>query len=221
LWSRATRAERWLSGNAELTGSLVASTLSVTGNAGAFQLASGNTADYASSSSNWIANGILTVAVQDDTGNGVDPNEMHQLGEAMAYLNGALGSFGVMLSWADPGSSADVNVHFSTTTPEGGASDGVLGFTTAANDVYLVTSWNFYTGDDPSQIGAGQYDFLTLATHELAHTVGLGESSDPASVLYEYLSPGDVRRTLTAGNLAQIDTNADRCCDTGTTLQNQ
>ena len=199
-----------LSGNAQLTGSLVASTLSVTGNAGAFQLASGNTADYASSSSNWIANGILTVAIQDDTGNGIDPNEMHQLGEAMAYLNDALGSFGVMLSWAVPGSTADVQVHFSITTPQGGASDGVLGFTTAANDVYLVTSWNFYTGDDPALIGAGQYDFLTLATHELAHTVGLGESIDPASVLYEYLSPGDVRRTLTDGNLAQIDTNADR-----------
>jgi hypothetical protein len=40
--------------------------------------------------------------------------------------------------------------------------------------------------------------------------VGLGESIDPASVLYECLSPGDVRRTLTAGNLAQIDSNADR-----------
>src|SRR5262249_48025561 len=50
----------------------------------------------------------------------------------------------------------------------------------------------------------------TLAIHELAHTVGLGESADANSVMYEYLAPGTVRRTFTDSNLSLIDTNSDR-----------
>src|SRR5207249_2921460 len=53
-------------------------------------------------------------------------------------------------------------------------------------------------------------DFLTLATHELGHAVGLGESADPGSVMYEYLSPGAARRTFTDSNLSLINTDADR-----------
>jgi uncharacterized repeat protein (TIGR03803 family) len=199
-----------LSGNAQLMGSLVASALSVTANAGAFQLNSGVSSNYLASTSNWIANSILTVAVQDDTGAGIDTNELARISDAMAYLNAALGSFGVALSWAAPGTPADVHIHFASTTPQGGASDGVLGFTTADNDVYLVEGWNYSTAADATQVGAGQYDFQTLATHELAHTVGLGESSDPGSVMYEYLSPGTARRTFTDSNLALINTDADR-----------
>jgi Ca2+-binding RTX toxin-like protein len=144
-----------------------------------------------------------------------DPGGDPRRESAISYLNAALGSFGVQSSWADAEGSADVHIHFAVSTPEGGAGDGVLGFTTAANDVYLVTGWNFYTGLDGGAIGPNQFDFLTLATHELAHTVGLGESSDPQSVLYEYLAAGTVRRTLTDTNLARIDTNADRFMKTG------
>ncbi len=199
-----------LSGNAQLTASLIASTLSVSGNAGAFQLADGNSSDLVASTSNWITNTVLTVAVEDDTGAGIDQSELDRISDAMSYLNAALGSFGVNLTWADTGTAADVTIHFAATTPEGGASDGVLGFTTADNAVYLVEGWDFYTGADPTQVGAGQYDFQTLATHELAHTVGLGESSDPNSVMYEYLAPGTVRRDFTDANLTAINTNADR-----------
>jgi hypothetical protein len=178
---------------------------------GAFQLTDGTTSPYASSTANQVLYGTLTVAVQDDTGNGLDASEVQRISDAMTYLNDALGSFGVSLSWAAPGTDADVHVHFASNTPERGDGDGVLGFTTADNDVYIVTTgWNFYTDTDPSGIGAGQYDFLTLATHELAHTVGLGESSDPNSVMYEYLAPGTVRRTFTDSNLSLINTDADR-----------
>src|SRR5581483_7431219 len=156
---------------------------------GAFQLADGATSDYVSSAANQVLYGDLTVAVQDDTGAGIDPNELARIGDAMTYLNSALGQFGVDLSWAAPGTAADVTIHLASSTPEGGAADGVLGFTTADNNVYLVEGWDFYTGADPTQVGAGQYDFQTLAEHELAHTVGLGESSDPGSVMYEYLAP--------------------------------
>jgi autotransporter-associated beta strand protein len=177
---------------------------------GAFQLADGATSGYVSSTANQILYGALTVAVQDDTGAGIDPNELSRINDAMSYLNAALGSFGVNLTWAAPGTAADVHIHFASSTPEGGAGDGVLGFTTADNDVYFVEGWNFSTAADPTQVGAGQYDFQTLATHELAHTVGLGESSDPGSVMYEYLSPGTARRTFTVGNLTAINTDADR-----------
>ncbi len=99
----AAAAEAGLSGNAQLTGSLVVATLSVTGNAGAFQLADGASSDYASSTSPWISNGLLTVAAQDDTGHGLDAEEVARLGDAMAYVNHALASFGVQLSWAVSG----------------------------------------------------------------------------------------------------------------------
>jgi hypothetical protein len=191
-------------------GTTKAKTIQLSANGGAFQLAAGATSDYVSSTANQILYGTLTVAVQDDTGAGIDASELDRVNDALSYLNAALGSFGVNLTWAAPGTAADVHIHFASSTPYGGASAGVMGFTTAENDVYLVSGWDFYTGTDPTQLGAGQYDFLTLATHELAHTVGLGESSDPASVMYEYLAPGTVRRTFTDGNLTAINSDADR-----------
>jgi CSLREA domain-containing protein len=206
----AAGANAGLSGNAQVTGSLVVSTLTLSGNAGAFQLANGSSSSYAASTCNWITNGILTIAAEDDTGSGLDTNELARLSDAMTYLNGALASFGVNLGWAAAGTPADVTVHFASATPHGGAADGVLGFTTATNDVYFVTGWNYYTGPDATQVAANQYDFLTLAVHELAHTVGLGESVDPNSVMYEYLAAGTARRTLTDSNLALINTNSDR-----------
>jgi hypothetical protein len=177
---------------------------------GAFQLADGASSGYVSSAANQVLYGMLSVAVEDDTGAGIDQSELDRLSDAMTYLNTALGQFGVSLSWAAPGTTADVTIHFATSTPEGDAGDGVLGFTTADNNVYLVEGWSFYTGADATQVGAGQYDFQTLAEHELAHTVGLGESSDPGSVMYEYLAPGMARRTFTDANLTAINTDADR-----------
>jgi hypothetical protein len=213
----AAAAQVIISGNASLQHvSLVCNTLTLSGNAGAFQLADGASSDFVSSTANQILVGALTVAVQDDTGTGIDPVALARLGDAMTYLNTALGSFGVHLTWAAPGTAADVAIHLASSTPHGGASAGVLGFTTAGDDVYLVTTgWDFYTGSDPSGIGTGQYDFQTLAEHELAHTVGLGESSDPASVMYEYLCAGTVRRTFTDSNLSLINTDADRFMKVG------
>jgi hypothetical protein len=206
----AAAANVGLSANAQVTGSLVVSTLTLTGNAGAFQLADGTTSSYTVSTCNWISNGVLTVWPEDDTGNGLNADQVSRLSDAMTYLNSALGAFGVSLSWAADATSADVTVHFATSTPEGDASAGVIGFTTPDNNVYFVTTWTYYNGADPTQIASNQLDFETLAIHELAHTVGLGESDDANSVMYEYLAAGTVRRTFTDSNLSLINTNSDR-----------
>ena len=208
-----------VSGNVSLAHvPLVVASLSMSGSAGAFGLASGSESDYAVSTSNQIMNGALTVAVQDDVGNGIDPAELDRISDAMTYLNSALGSFGVDLTWAAPDDYADVHIHFASQSPHGGMADGVLGFTTVDNDVYLINGWDFYNGSDASQIGENQFDFLTLATHELGHTIGLGESIDPDSVMYEYLSPGSARRTFTGANLTAINSDADRFMKLGSSI---
>ena len=206
----APAAQLYLSGNGSLRDTFVVNTLYAGGNAGAFQLAGGTSSDYVSSASNQLAHPVLTVTVLDDLGTGLDPAKVAGLGLAMTYLNASLAQFGVNLSWVPDGQEADVRVRFAATTPEGGAADGVLGYTTASNDVYIAAGWNLYTGTDPAGIGANQYDFLTLATHELSHALGLGESSDSASVSYSYLSQGTIRREFTETNLALISTDAGR-----------
>jgi hypothetical protein len=47
-----------------------------------------------------------------------------------------------------------------TTSAVGGYADGVLGCTTDAGLIRLIQGWNFYAGNDASQIGTGQYDFV-------------------------------------------------------------
>jgi hypothetical protein len=106
---------------------------------------------------------------------------------------------------AEVSATPDVQIHFSDTTPIGGVSSGVLGVTLIGGQVILVNGWNWYTGSNPTQIGADQYDFQTVLSHELGHTLGLGHSTDTASVMYPELAPGSARRTLTTNDLAVID----------------
>jgi hypothetical protein len=102
---------------------LIVNELVVSGAAGAFELAQGTSATYAASTSNWITDPVLTVAAEDDTGADLDTTKIADLGIAMDQLNQALARFGVDLSWAPAGTTADVTVHFATTTPEGGAAE--------------------------------------------------------------------------------------------------
>ena len=46
------------------------------------------------------------------------------------------------------------------------------------------------------------FDFFTVALHELGHSLGLGHSLDKTSVMYKYYS--GARRTLTADDTAGI-----------------
>jgi hypothetical protein len=57
--------------------------------------------------------------------------------------------------------------------------------------------------DDPTDTTAdADFDFFTIALHELGHSLGLDHSTDPSSVMYMYYS--GARRTLTADDIAGI-----------------
>ena len=86
-----------LSGSTQVGGSgqpsstLIVNELTLSGATGAYQLTDGSSSDAAVSTFNWITSPVLTVAAEDDTGAGLDPNKVADLGDAMAYLNQALG----------------------------------------------------------------------------------------------------------------------------------
>src|SRR5262249_43946258 len=100
--------------------------------------------------------------------------------------------------------SAEVSIGFADTSPVGGVGAGVMGYYTAGGSIVLVNGWNWYFGSDPNGIAPGQYDFQTVLTHEIGHALGLGESTDPSSAMYLYLSPGTTNRALTATDLNNI-----------------
>ena len=78
----------------------------------------------------------------------------------------------------------------------------MLGCYNAPNsEITLIQGWNWYAGADPTQIGAGQYDFETTVLHELGHALGLGGSTDPTSPMYETLAAGVADRTVTTQDL--------------------
>jgi hypothetical protein len=131
--------------------------------------------------------------------------EQARIADAIATINAELGSFGVVMEQvsAADATSADVHINFAEAAFGNSLADGTLGVMSGAN-ITLIGGWNYYLGSDRSGIGADQYDFQTLVTHELAHVVGLGEGSDPASVMSLYLAPGQVRRDFSANDLALI-----------------
>jgi Ca2+-binding RTX toxin-like protein len=134
------------------------------------------------------------------------PGEGARIEDALAVLNAQLGDYGVSLVEVSGASAtyADINVHLAATSEIGGVAEGVLGVTTFGREITLIAGWDWYTGSDPAAIGAGQYDFQTVATHELGHALGLGHSADVASVMFPYLAPGAARRALSAADLSVL-----------------
>jgi hypothetical protein len=90
----------------------------------------------------------------------------------------------------------------STSSACGGMTSGVLGCFNAPNaEITLIQGWSWYAGSDPTQIGAGQYDFETTVLHELGHALGLGGGTDPSSPMYETLTAGTTARVVTVADL--------------------
>jgi hypothetical protein len=153
----------------------------------------------------YVQQGTLLVYVDDSQGN-VTPGEQAAIDDAIANYNAQLAPLGATLVEvsADQASSADITIAIADTSDIGGVAQGVLGVTEMGGMVTLVNGWNWYVGSDPSQIGPDQFDFETIAAHELGHAIGLGHSPDLNSVMYPVLAPGQVRRTLTANDLSEL-----------------
>jgi hypothetical protein len=157
------------------------------------------------------------------------PNAATFIGD---YSNIAISPNGVAALWTDkrlpstvpgfPGSTADA--FFALVDPSatsarvpgsdtilGGTAQGVLGCTTDADQVTMIQGWEWYTGSDPTQVGAGQYDFETAVTHELGHVLGLGHSSSNTSVMYASLATGTANRVLPTADLNVADDDSSPC----------
>ena len=140
--------------------------------------------------SSQLQTGTLGVAI--DLPQGPETGaEVAAIHAAMATLNSQLAPLGVTLVDASGANAASAAIHITlaATTPIGGVDQGVLGAYTEGGDISLVSGWNWYFSSDPATISPNQFDFQTVVTHELGHALGLGESSDPTSVMYLYLEP--------------------------------
>jgi hypothetical protein len=153
--------------------------------------------------------GTLLVYVDNSAGH-ITAGEQARIDDAIATYNTELDSDGLTLVevGADQAANANITISMSDTTVIGGASDGVLGVTTMDGTIVLVNGWNWYTGSDPSQIGSSEYDFETVAMHELGHGIGLGHSTDTFSVMYPTLANGNVRRDLSTADLSLIESDS-------------
>jgi uncharacterized repeat protein (TIGR01451 family) len=141
----------------------------------------------------------------------VTADEQARIDDAINTINAELGPYGITLvdvTGTDAAADAALRIHLADTSTIGGAADGVLGLTEFGGEITLIDTWNYYFGSDPNAVGADQYDFETVAMHELGHGLGLGHSTDANSVMYPYLASGQARRALTDNDIAVIDTDA-------------
>jgi hypothetical protein len=143
----------------------------------------------------------LSVYVNDPTGY-FTANDLARIQDAINGLDLLLAPYNINITEVSDPTQANLVIDDGPTSAAGAASDGVLGcYNGAAGEVTILQGWNWYDGADPTQIGAGQYDFQTVVTQELGHALGLGGSTDPNSVMNESLAAGVVRRAMTVADL--------------------
>jgi hypothetical protein len=193
-----------LGGNATLNAALVADRLQISGNGSSTQVAAGSTGDNTASPDTLLA-GNLEVYINDPNGY-FTPAELARIQDAITTWDALLAPYNVQISEVGDPALANVILDTGPTSAAGSATDGILGcYNGANNEITIVQGWNWYDGVDPTQIGATQYDFQTVVTHELGHALGLGGSSDPTSPMYETLAAGVVQRTPSAADLNVAD----------------
>src|SRR5262249_34242513 len=135
----------------------------------------------------------------------VSAAELARIHDAIGSLSASLGEFGVHLVEVPAGRVANaITISVSGGTAMGGESEGILGLYALGRPIVVVQDWNWYVGANPAGIQPGQFDFQSVVTHELGHALGFAHSADSGSVMYGELAAGQVRRTLTAGDLALI-----------------
>jgi hypothetical protein len=171
-----------LTGNAASTQAVDAA--DVSGGDAAGQLLAGDLAVYLDNSS-----GLFTA------------DKLARIQDATKAVDAAVALYGASVTETTDSTAANVTIDTGATSAVGGYADGILGCYTTAGEITLLQGWDWYAGRDPTQIGATQYDFQTMLTHELGHALGLGESADPTSAMYGTLAPGTTVRILTTADL--------------------
>jgi len=170
-----------------------------------------NSADGTAVAAGALLGGDIELYVDNSNGD-LTADELARIQDAVTAVDAVTEAYGVKVGEVTDASQADVTLTLDSTSAVGGYADGVLGCTTDAGEITLIEGWNYYAGSDATQIGAGQYDFQTVVTHELGHALGLGHSSDATSVMYASLASGTARRALTVTDLNVPDTDADGAC---------
>ena len=191
-----------LSGNGNLQDTLVVNTLNVSGNIALTQLAAGSDgAGDAPGIADSLLAGDLSVYIN-DPGSLFTADELARIQDAINTWDTLLAPYNVTITQVSDPALANMVIDIGTTSACGGSADGVLGCFNSPNaEITMIQDWNWYTGSDPTQIGASQYDFETTMLHELGHALGLGGGTDPSSPMYETLSPGVAARTVTTADL--------------------
>jgi hypothetical protein len=191
-----------MSGNAALQNPLVVGTLNLSGNVALTQTAAGSDGSGDTSGiANSLVAGDLSIYVNDPSGF-FTADELARIQDAVNAWDTLLAPYNVTISEVTDPSLANMVIDIGTTSACGGMANGVLGCFNAPNgEITMIQGWNWYTGADPTQIGAGQFDFQTTITHELGHALGLGGGTDASSPMYETLTPGTIARTVTVADL--------------------
>jgi hypothetical protein len=154
--------------------------------------------------------GDIELYVSDPSGL-LTADEQARIQDAINAVDQLVGPYGAgILETIDP-TQADLVLDTGTSSAVGGYADGVLGCYSPTGEITLLQGWNWYAGADPTQVGAGQYDFETVVLHELGHALGLGEGSNSASAMYGTLASGTAVRTVTTAdlNIPYDETGAD------------
>jgi hypothetical protein len=147
-----------------------------------------------------------------DNSNGdLSSDELARIQDAVNAIDATIAPYGVTIIEVSDPTQANVTLNMAAISALGGVAQGVLGCTTDADQVTMLQGWSWYAGSDPTQVGAGQYDFETAVVHELGHVLGLGHSSTATSVMYSTLAAGTADRTLTAADLNVPDTDSGPC----------
>jgi hypothetical protein len=191
-----------MSGNASLTNPLDVGMLNLSGNVSLTQIAAGSDGlgDTAGIANTLLA-GNLAVSINDPSGL-FTADERARIQDAINAWDAILSPYNVTITEVSDPILANLVIDIGTTSACGGVASGVLGCYNAPNsEITMIQGWNWYTGADPTQIGAGQYDFETTVLHELGHALSLGHSTNPSSPMYQTLATGVADRTPTTQDL--------------------
>ena len=189
-----------LTGNASNSLSpLVVGSLNISGN-GTSSLTMDGVGNNAGVNAGELLAADLYLYVSDPSGY-LGGDVLTRLADTIANLDALLAPYNVVVTQVSDPTIANLVLDVSTTSAAGGYADGVLGCYSNTGEITLIQGWNWYTGAETRAIGADQYDFETIVTHEMGHALGLGHSTDTASTMHATLAPGEARRMLTTADL--------------------